>query len=328
MNYSERGQVTKVVCNLSEMIEESIAFVQPSIEVPIRYEANNVESLLYADVNQIHQVMNNLFINAAQASLKNEEIVVNVKKCQISQSESLTLSSGSYFAVSIQDHGIGITDHQKEVIFKPYFTTKDGGHGLGLSSCQTIVKNHNGAIQVESKVGCGSTFTIYLPTSTPHEDNLHINHPFSTDLICGSGRILYIEDDLNIQTYTVEVLRELGYEVQYYADVKSAIHYIKEHHDDFDLVITDFILGDHLQGGIEILNNVRSIHPNCPVVLLTAYFKNLDKQTEHSHQFSYIAQKPMGFAKLSQIINSYLKSENNNIVNFDKNMQKLFDPNY
>jgi len=328
MNYSERGQVTKVVCNLCEMIEESIAFVQPSIEVPIRYEANNVENLLYADVNQIHQVMNNLFINAAQASLKSEEIVVNVRRCKISQSESLSLSSGNYFAVSIQDHGVGITDHQKEVIFKPYFTTKDEGHGLGLSSCQTIVKNHNGAIQVESKVGYGSTFTIYLPTSTPHEEDVLITDPFSTEIIRGSGRILYIEDDLDVQAYTVEMLRELGYEVQYYADVKLAIHYIKEHHDDFDLVITDFILGDHLQGGIEILNNVRSIHPHCPVVLLTAYFKHLEKQTEHSHQFSYIVQKPIGFAKLSQIVNSYLKSENNNMVNFDNNMQKLFDPNY
>ncbi|WP_019029721.1 ATP-binding protein [Colwellia piezophila] len=307
MNYSERGQVTKVVCNLSSMIEESIAFVQPSIKASIRYEANNLEDFLYADVNQIHQVLNNLLINASQASTDNEKIIVAVNKCKIKASGTLGLSSGNYFAVSIKDNGVGISEDQKEDIFKPYFTTKDKGHGLGLSSCQTIVKNHNGSIQVESKVGSGSTFTIYLPISPPHKDVAHIPHPFSTELIRGSGRILYIEDDLGTQASIVEMLQELGYEVQSYSDVKSAINYIKGHPDNFDVVITDFIIGDFLQGGTEILDNVRFIRPNCPVILLTGYFKNLEKRAKHDHEFSYIAQKPIGFAKISQIINSYFK---------------------
>ena len=83
MNYSERGQITKVVCDLSEMIEESISFVQSSIHSPIRYKASDLDEMLYADVNQIHQVINNLLINAAQASTNSEEIIVNVQKCNI-----------------------------------------------------------------------------------------------------------------------------------------------------------------------------------------------------------------------------------------------------
>lgn len=307
MNYSECGQVTKVLCNLSEMLEESIAFVQPSIKTPIRYEANNIEDFLYADANQIHQVLNNLLINAAQASTENEKIIVYVKKCKINAPGTLGLSAGNYFAVSIQDNGIGISDHEKEAIFKPYFTTKNKGHGLGLSSCQTIVKNHNGAIQVESKVGSGSIFTIYLPVSPPQKDVALIPRPFSTELIHGSGRILYIEDDLDTQASIVEMLDELGYKVQCYSNVGSAIHYIKNQPDNFDMVITDFILGDFLQGGTEILDNVRLIRPNCPVILLTGYFKHLEKRAKHSHEFSYIAQKPIGIAKLSQIINNYFR---------------------
>ena len=306
MNYSERGQVSKVVCNISEMIEESIAFVQSSIKPSIRYDVNDIEEMLYADINQINQVINNLLINAAQASKDNDEIVVNVKKCDIDISEHLTLCSGSYFAVSIKDNGIGIADHQKDAIFKPYFTTKEQGHGLGLSSCQTIIKNHNGAIEVDSEVGSGWTFTVYLPLFSSQKDVSHIPPPFSTEIMRGSGRILYIEDDLNTLASVVEILKELGYKVRYYSDVKSVTDYITEHHDDFDMVITDFVIGDSLQGGIEILNNVRLIRPSCPVILLTGYFHHLDKRTEDCHTFSYVVQKPVDFAIISQIINNFL----------------------
>ena len=306
MNYSERGQVSKVVCNISEVIEESIAFVQSSIKPRIRYEPSSIEKMLYADVNQINQVINNLIINASQASINNDEIIINVKICEIDNSENLVLHSGSYFAISIKDNGIGIAEHQKEAIFKPYFTTKELGHGLGLSSCQTIIKNHNGAIKVDSKVGSGSTFTIFLPLPPSQKDVSLIHNPFSTEIMRGSGRILYIEDDLNTQASVVEILQELGYIVEYYADVKSATDYIAEHYDDFDLVITDFIIGDSLQGGTEILDNVRSIRPSCPVILLTGYFNHLDKRTENSHTFTYIAQKPVDFAIISQILNNFL----------------------
>jgi two-component system cell cycle sensor histidine kinase/response regulator CckA len=196
MNYTERVQVKKVVCNLSEMVNESISFVQSSINSPIRYKANNIEGMLYADVNQINQVMNNLFLNAAQASKNDEDIIVSVKTCQIKQSEFLALRTGSYFAVAIKDNGIGIEEDQKEAIFKPYFTTKDKGHGLGLSSCQTIMKNHNGAIHVESKKGAGSTFTLYLPLTSSDKNTPLIRHSFSTELMGVSGLIPYIENDL------------------------------------------------------------------------------------------------------------------------------------
>ena len=178
-----------------------------------------------------------------------------------------------------------------------------------MSSCQTIAKNHNGAIKVESKIDSGSTFTLYLPLSPSQKDISIIHQPFSTKVIRGSGRILYIEDDLNTQASIIEMLQELGYEVQYYSDLGSAIDYIKAHSDDFDIVITDFIIGDYLQGGIEILDNVRITRPHCPVILLTGYFEQLAQRTEQSHQFSYIAQKPVDFARMSQIINRYLKCD-------------------
>jgi PAS domain S-box-containing protein len=309
MNYSKRGQVTKVVCELSEMIKESISFVQSSINSPIKYESYYPDSILYADVNQLHQVMNNLLINASQASTDSDEIHVDIQSCDLKQSNHLSLHAGNYYAISIKDNGSGMTEQQKENIFKPYFTTKDSGHGLGLSSCQTIIKNHNGAIEVKSEVGSGSTFTIYLPFSLSKNDNAVIPRPFSTELVHGSGRILYIEDDLNTQASTLEIFQSLGYDIKCYADLSLAADYIKEHPNHFDMVITDFIIGNNLQGGLEVLDAVRLTRPNCPVVLLTGYFAHLHKQKNHNNEFSYIAQKPMDLAKISQIISTFIKSE-------------------
>jgi len=328
MNYSERGEVTKVVCDISEVIEESIAFVKSSINPSIIFKANNFEGLLYADINQIHQVMNNLLINASQASTDNKEIIVNVKNCEIKQANNLELHPGNYLAISIKDNGVGIAENEKEDIFNPYYTTKEKGHGLGLSSCKTIIKNHNGAIQVESKIDFGSTFTIFLPVAPQQKDVALIHRPFSTELIHGSGRILYIEDDLNTQASIAEVLEELGYEVQNYSCLELAIDYIKKFPDAFDMVITDFIIGEYLLGGQEVLDTVRLVQPDCPVILLTGYFKDLDRQTTQDQAFSYIVQKPVDFSKISQIVSRFSKKKLTADFDNKNRNSEVFDHDY
>ncbi|WNC72317.1 response regulator [Thalassotalea psychrophila] len=311
MNYSEHGAVTKTVCNLSEMLEEITSFIQSSVNSKIKYEIHDNKGDLYADVNQIHQVLNNLLINAAQASKNNEDITVAIKNCEVNGEDLPDLRSGNYFAISIKDNGIGIPNEHKEDIFKPYFTTKEYGHGLGLSSCLTIVKNHNGTITVESEIDLGSTFTVYLPIRGQNQHIEPMHQPFSNNIMPGSGRILYVEDDANTQEATFEMLKELGYQIQCFSCVQPAVDFIQQHSDDFDLVITDFIIGNDLQGGIEILDSVRQIRADCPVVLITGYFQSLEERAESKPQFSFIAQKPVGIAKISQIVNRFILSTNN-----------------
>jgi len=306
MSYSERGPVTKTVCNISTLLDEAVSFVQSSINSIITVDIDDTKDVLFADINQIQQVIYNLIINASQASKNNEEIHLNLSNREVHHSEGINLRPGKYFAISIEDHGVGITDVQKEEIFKPYFTTKEHGHGLGLSACLTAVNNHNGIIHVESEEGLGSTFTVFLPIFVRGEKDGLVHQPFSDELIYGSGRVLYIEDDPDTQASTLEMLQELGYEVQCHSSLQPAIRYIKEYPDDFDIVITDFIINEHVQGGEKILDSVRDVRPKCPVILITGYYKNVEKRAEMSNQFSYIVQKPVGFGKISQIISRYI----------------------
>ncbi|MCJ8320612.1 MAG: response regulator [Colwellia sp.] len=308
MSYSERGPVTKTLCNISKMLVDTLSFVQASIKSSIAYDIDNTKDALYADTSQIQQVIYNLIINASQASINNEEISVSLRNREIHRSDSIDLRPGKYFEISIKDYGIGISDVQKEEIFKPYFTTKENGHGLGLSACLTTVMNHNGIIHVESKEGLGSTFTVFLPVFMQNNEDELVHQEFSNELIYGSGRVLYIEDDLDTQATTLEMLQEIGYQVQCYSSLKPAISYIQEQPDAFDIVITDFIINDFEQGGAEILDTVRDIRPNCPVILITGYYKQLEKRAATSNQFSYIVQKPVSFGKFSQIINRHIKN--------------------
>jgi len=303
MSYSKQDEVTKTVFNNSEMIEDVITFMQPSIKSPIMHKTSDVNSMLYADVNQIHQVLNNLIINASQASLNNETILVNVSVVNIDHLEHLKLSPGSYITIAVQDQGIGMSEACQKSIFTPYFTTKKNGNGLGLSSCRSIIENHNGTIKVESRVGYGSTFTVYLPVHTV--DNKVVHQPFTNEIREGKSKILYVEDDLNTQALMREMLQSIGYSVTAYSSVESAVEYISMYPDSFDLVLTDYMLGDYDTGGDIILDKVYSVRSDCPVILITGYFESLKTKKESNSMFSYIVQKPVGIAQISQIINSF-----------------------
>ncbi len=304
MSYSKQGEVTKTVFNNSEMIEDVISFIQPSIKSPLMHKTCDVNSLLYADINQLNQVLSNLILNASHASTHNEVIIVNVSYCNIELEDALDLTPGSYIAISVTDKGIGMSEECQKSIFKPYFTTKENGNGLGLSSCLSIIENHNGSIQVESTLGVGSTFTVYLPISTTDGQSA-IHQAFSDEVIRGSGNILYIEDDLNTQISMLEMLKNLGYQVKTYESLAPAMQYINEHPDSFDLVLTDYMLGDFESAGETILNSVYKVRPDCPVILITGYFERLKASMENDSKFSYIVQKPVAIAQISQIINRF-----------------------
>ncbi len=304
MSYSKQGEVTKTVFNNSEMIEDVISFMQPSIKSPIMHKTTDVNSLLFADIDQLHQVLNNLVLNASQASSQHETIMVDVTNHNIDVLDERGLIPGPYIAISVIDAGIGMSEECIQSIFKPYFTTKESGNGLGLSSCLSIVESHKGSIIVESALGQGSTFTIMLPLSKAENQNA-IHQSFSNEVVRGAADILYIEDDLNTQSAMREMLQNIGHKVTSFSSLASAVQHINESPDSFDLVLTDYILGDEECGGEHILNSVYQARPDCPVILVTGYFEKLNANMKSDSKFSYIVQKPVGIAQISQIISRF-----------------------
>ena len=154
---------------LSEAIRESCSFAVRGSNVKCEY--NIAEDLwpVDADIEQIGQVFNNLFINGKQAMPQGGCIYVDAQNSTVSSGSGIPLDPGPFVTIKVKDQGVGIPKEHLTHIFDPYFTTKQEGSGLGLATSHSIIRKHGGHIRVVSKPGEGSTFTLYLPPPQKHQ---------------------------------------------------------------------------------------------------------------------------------------------------------------
>jgi len=164
--FAKGGKLIKKPASLSKLLKDTACL---SVQSPqVKCEFSLFEDLWPVDIDrgQITQVINNLIINAVQAISEGGIIRICAENVMVEAKDNLPLPKGKYVKISVKDQGLGIPKEQLPKIFDPYFTTKKRGNGLGLASAYSIIKKHGGHITVESKVGAGTTFFIYLPASS------------------------------------------------------------------------------------------------------------------------------------------------------------------
>ena len=145
--------------------------------------------------------------------IKAENILVKAKS-------NLPISKGKYVKFAIADQGVGISPQYLDKIFDPYFSTKQKGSGLGLATAYSIIKNHSGHIQVESRVGVGTTFYIYLPAT---DKEVPAAEPETAKPTMGQGKVLVMDDEEMVREVLGRMLSRLGYEVDFASDGSQAI---------------------------------------------------------------------------------------------------------
>lgn len=184
--------------------------------------------------------MRNLLINADKAMPEGGTIRICVENKRLDETYSLPLENGRYVKITIEDQGIGIPEEHLSKIFDPYFTTREKSSGLGLASVHSIIKNHDGYIGVESEIGVGTKFYIYLPAM---EDKEMIG---DEDQFMGvKGTVLVMDDELVVRDIFGEILNHLGYGVEFAKDGGEAIEIYEKAKDrgtPFDLVIMDLTI--------------------------------------------------------------------------------------
>lgn len=165
LTFSKGGAPVKRVASIAELIRDSAIFALRGSNVRCDFSMPADLWPVEVDEGQISQVINNLVINAQQAMPAGGGIQVRCENIRVERGLALPLEKGEYVKISIEDHGVGIPKEYLQKIFDPYFTTKQKGSGLGLTTSYSIIKNHDGIITVESEVGVGTTFGVYLPVS-------------------------------------------------------------------------------------------------------------------------------------------------------------------
>jgi hypothetical protein len=184
------------------------------------------------------------------------------------KSDHYNPTPGNYVQLTITDTGSGMDKSTLERIFDPFFTTKEMGRGtgLGLASVYGIIKSHDGYIDVESEIGHGTTFTIFLPAS---ENGVQGSAEADARLIKGSGTLLIVDDEELVLDVGVNMLEKLGYTVLKAYNSTEAVDIFKTNHDKIKMVILDIIMPD--MGGGAVYDKIKSINPDVKVLLSSGY---------------------------------------------------------
>lgn len=268
-------------------------------EIQIHTKVHHEQVVVNVDRSQIEQVLLNLFVNAWQAmpnggDLHLETSIVNLDEgyCQSHQ-----IDPGLYCKVSVADSGIGMDDETRQCVFDPFYTTKEteNGTGLGLASVYGIIKNHGGMIDVTSEINCGTTFSIYLPTSS---EEVAQKRPSKETLLKGSETILLVDDEVMPLNVAKSMLEMLGYHVLVSIGGVEAVETVTRKGDAIDLVILDLVMPG-MDGG-KTFDRIRDLRPNIPVILSSGY--SLDGQASDimNRGCNGFIQKPFNLSELSK----------------------------
>jgi nitrogen-specific signal transduction histidine kinase/ActR/RegA family two-component response regulator len=258
------------------------------------------------DRNQIGQVIDNIVINAQQAMPGAGAIRISARNTSLRQGEAGTLPAGDYVVVSIEDSGIGIPSETLPRIFDPFFTTKETGRGLGLSTCHSIMRRHDGAITAESTPGKGSTFRLYLPAArTSVRDS---GQDKSKPMHRGEGAVLVMDDDKTVRKVLASMLAALGYSVETVGDGGSAVELFdkrcKSGHP-FRAVLLDLTVAGGM-GGKEAAQTLRTIDSSVPLFVTSGYAEDPVMEDPAAHGFKASLRKPFAMSDLSELFKKHI----------------------
>ena len=274
LGFSRSGLGERAPVHVQSITEETLELLAASLPAGVRLEqqllAGNVAVI--GDDTQLHQVVMNLCTNALHAMDRGGILRVVLERIDLDDSRSLSrgsLAPGSYARLTVSDTGRGIPPEVLERIFDPFFTTKGVGEGtgLGLSVVHGIVTDLGGAINIDTRLGQGTAFEIWLPVSGETADS---SREQPLDLPRGHGAVIMIVDDEpSLVALAEEMLAELGYEPIGFNSSTAALHAFRADPKRFDAVLTDEAMPD--LAGTELAREILEIAPTIPVVLMSGY---------------------------------------------------------
>jgi signal transduction histidine kinase/CheY-like chemotaxis protein len=308
LTFAKGGEPVRKTVQLPEIVREVTEFALHGSKV--RSEFVFDPDLWAADVDkgQIGQVVQNLAINAVQAMPEGGLITIAIHNEQVLPESARPLQVGKYLRLEISDTGMGIRAEHLQRIFDPYFTTKQSGSGLGLATVYSIVRRHQGHIDVESALGQGTTFYIWLPAvlaTAPVE----VDEP--VEMASMSGRVLFMDDEDTICTVAKVLLERLGFTPVTVPDGATAVAAYEEARqkgEPFKLVIMDLTVPGGM-GGMEAMGKLLKLDPRVRAIVSSGYSSDPVLSSYRAHGFRGMVPKPYKLTDLSRTIRAVLEEK-------------------
>jgi PAS domain S-box-containing protein len=293
--------------NMNEIIRRSSPmFGRTKKELTVHGKYEKDLWTVEVDRGQIEQVLLNLYVNAWHAMPEGGELYLETSNVAIDENYAAlyVVPPGNYVRVCVADTGVGMEEETKKRIFDPFFTTKEMGRGtgLGLAMVYGIMKGHKGFVDVYSKPGHGTTFTLYLPAS---EKKALEERPAASKTLKGSETILLVDDEPAVLAVSKKILESLGYTVHGAGNGQEAIAFYREMKNDIDLVILDVIMPG--LSGSEAFDRIRELNPSVKVILSSGYSLEGQAQQIMDRGCRGFIQKPFDIARLSRKVREVLE---------------------
>jgi PAS domain S-box-containing protein len=305
LSFARRESHEVLPLNLNDIVNDSVKLFEGVLDkrIGLKVSLNDSIPFIEGDPNQLEQVMMNLMVNARDAMPDGGLITIQTGVIEASNENihlPVNIARGKYIVLTISDTGNGILPNIIDRIFDPFFTTKEKGKGtgLGLATVYGIVKDHKGYFTVQSKVGQGTSFDIYLPAAAKAVQMMAKPKIASVD---GNESILLVDDDQEVLNLMRDVLQTRGYRVIPMNNSLTALDVFKSRAEEIQLVITDVIMP--LMEGNELIELFRAVKPDIKIIAVSGYS---DETIHKGGGINAFIRKPFESAELLSTVRRIL----------------------
>ena len=309
--FGRRAVMTMVPLDLDQVVENLLKMLRRLIGEHIKLELAHRTPLplIEADAGMMEQVVMNLVVNARDAMPEGGKISIATNVADFSDAQVLSgskRSAGRFVVLTVTDSGQGMDAEILQRIFEPFFTTKEAGKGtgLGLATVHGIVAQHKGWVEVDSEVGVGTTFRIYLPVFEGFQEM--VDPPSQPPQIAGGKEtILVVEDEASVRGLLVQVLRRYGYAVHEASNGQEAVKQWQVHSSEVDLLFTDMVMPEGITG-LELTRRLRELKPGLKVIIASGYSAELAQKSAMDNAGILYLSKPFEADILAEAVRKCL----------------------
>lgn len=309
LTFARKTKMHMVAFSVDEELSDLIDLLKSTFDtsITIYFKAQTPKLLIRGDTQLFQNAIMNLTLNARDAMPDGGTLALRTARVVLEKDfthlHGFTIVPGNYIAITVTDTGTGMDQNTLSHLFEPFFTTKDigKGTGLGLPSVYGTIKSHNGYIDVISKPGEGTTFTLYFPLVEESRD-LQANN--TTPIPTGKGHILLVDDDNFLRDAIREMLSLIGYTVSVSSDASEALALFATSPDGFDLVILDMKMPGI--GGLECFKQMKKMKQHVRVLISTGHCLDDERQELIDEGVLGIIQKPYVSAQLAEAVQKAL----------------------
>ena len=315
LGFARKSKHERTPINLNDVVYETIKLLEQVFKksIDLSVELDNRLPLIQGDVNQMEQVIMNFLVNARDAMPNGGRIVIKTQARTVVKGMPDVppyVPPGEYVQISVSDTGTGIPEDIKNKIFEPFFTTKEPGKGtgLGLSMVYGAINDHQGYLSVESTLGVGSVFTVFLPAAAP------ATVAGTKEAVSpGSGKqtLLIVDDEQDILDIMRDSLENQGYKVFATGDSTVAIDIYRRIFHEVALVITDIVMPGI--DGRELIRQIKVINPDVKVLAISGYTKYVGEK-EDIRDIDGFLQKPFESYYLLSVVKRILESKTKKFI--------------